>query len=201
MESTKITKGMETKKKIYNTAIKLFEMNGIENVSVNNIVKEAGISKGAFYVHYESKFSLIQEYVNSLDLNYEEYFEGIPKDTSASSMIILVTEKTIQVLTEDIGYSILTNVYKSMLSSEFNSYDILNYNRSLPDIYKKIIVKGINEGEFSPSINVDSLTQQLIISIRGMTFEWCIHSGKFDLTKKLIAHFKLLLEGFKNHVI
>lgn len=195
--NSKITKGTETKNKIYHTAIKLFEEQGIDNVSITNIVKEAGISKGAFYVHYKSKFSLIREYVHSLDLNYEEYFKSIPEDTTPSDMIILVTKKTSEVLRKDIGYNLIKNIYQAMLIPEFEQDAKLNYNRSLPSIYKEIILRGITNGEFKSSIDVENVAQQFIMSIRGMTFEWCVHSGDFDLENELLNHVNLLLEGLK----
>ncbi|WML37733.1 TetR/AcrR family transcriptional regulator [Clostridium sp. OS1-26] len=193
--SSRKLKAMETKNKIYNSALELFRTYGIDGVSVNSIVEMAGISKGAFYVHYESKFSLLTEYINSLDLNYEEYFQSIPKDMKASATLILITKKTSDVLKNDIGYSLIKNVYEAMLLQELNPDDILNYNRSLPAIYKRIILKGIDEGEFRTSIDAESLARQFIMSIRGMTFEWCIHSSEFDLENEILNHFKLLLDG------
>lgn len=51
----------------------------MENVSVNSIVKKAGISKGDFYVHFDSRDALtavlIAEYVKQADLSYEAFIE------------------------------------------------------------------------------------------------------------------------------
>ena len=42
----------------------------MDDVSVDSIVKKAGVSKGSFYVHYESKaalvYVLIKDYVGEL---------------------------------------------------------------------------------------------------------------------------------------
>lgn len=196
--SSKKLKGMETKNKIYNSALELFKTHGIDNVSVNSIVEMAGISKGAFYVHYDSKLALLKEYIDSLDLNYEEYYESISKDMSPSSMIVLMTKKTIDVLVNNIGYSLIKNVYQALFLQEFNTDNILNYNRSLPEIYKKIILRGIDEGEFKASVDADNIASQFVMSIRGMTFEWCIRSSEFDLENETLTHFRLLLEGMKS---
>lgn len=194
---SEITKGMKTKKKIYETAEKLFKQHGVDQISVNHIVQKAGISKGTFYIHYKSKLSLIEEYVQTLDLNYEEYFNSIPENVSATSMIYLVTKKTAQVLVKDIGYEILRNSYAAMLSAKLDTEMILNYSRSLPLIYKKIIFKGIHDEEFKAATDADYFTRQLMIAIRGMTFEWCICCHEFDLEEELLKHINLLLEGLK----
>ncbi len=45
----------ETRAKIMEAAIKLFSTRGYNKASVDDICKEAGISKGAFYHHFKSK--------------------------------------------------------------------------------------------------------------------------------------------------
>ena len=48
----------ETRTKIMDSAIKLFSTRGFNAASVDDICEEAGISKGAFYHHFESKQAL-----------------------------------------------------------------------------------------------------------------------------------------------
>ncbi len=192
-----ITKGMKTKKNIYDVAVKLFEENGFDKTSVNEIVKKAGISKGCFYVHYQSKFSLIEEYTQNLDIDYEQYFSHIPENISAYAALLLVTQKTAQVLVNDIGYNIIKNCYAAMLSTKIDSDLVLRYTRSLPLIYKKIILQGVLAGEFKSTTDADSFTKHFMISIRGIIFDWCVCSCNYDLQKELLDHTELLLAGLR----
>ena len=52
---TRLAKSNENKNKIIEVALKLINEKGFDNVSVSEITKEAGVSKGAFYIHFESK--------------------------------------------------------------------------------------------------------------------------------------------------
>jgi AcrR family transcriptional regulator len=192
-----ITKGMKTKKKIFDAAVELFEEYGVDKTSVNKIVEKAGISKGDFYVHYKSKFSLIDEYIQTLDINYMQYYDNIPENTSASSMLQAVTKMTAQILVHDIGYNVIRNCYGALLSTKIDYRKILDFSRSLPVIYKKIITKGIQKGELKAETDVDFFVQHLMISIRGMTFDWCICSHQFDLEDGLMKHIELLLKGLR----
>ena len=45
----------ERQKHIVNVSRVLFTRNGVENTSVNDIIKELGIAKGTFYWYFESK--------------------------------------------------------------------------------------------------------------------------------------------------
>ncbi len=54
-------KGDARRQGILEAAEKLFYMKGYENTSVQDVLLEAGISKGGFYHHFESKVKLLEE--------------------------------------------------------------------------------------------------------------------------------------------
>ncbi|MPM87268.1 hypothetical protein SDC9_134364 [bioreactor metagenome] len=84
-----------------------------------------------------------------------------------------------------------------MLLAKIDSNIVLSYNRSLPVIYKNIILKGIREGNFKSATDADSFVHQLMISIRGIIFEWCVCTCSFDLEKELLNHIELLFKGIQ----
>lgn len=66
----------ENRQRILNAAQKLFEQNGVEQVSMNQIAIEAGIGSGTLYRRYKNKSELC------LDLkkdNFEQLFKDIEK--------------------------------------------------------------------------------------------------------------------------
>lgn len=50
-----------TRQRLLDAALQIFARNGFERATVDHIVREAGFSKGAFYVHFESKEDLFWE--------------------------------------------------------------------------------------------------------------------------------------------
>lgn len=56
--ATKKHRREETREKLLQSAFSVFAANGYERATVDGIVREAGFSKGAFYVHFESKEDL-----------------------------------------------------------------------------------------------------------------------------------------------
>ena len=52
---TRKEKAAETKRKIFETAVRLIKEIGYNNVTISEICKAAGVAKGSFYVHYNSK--------------------------------------------------------------------------------------------------------------------------------------------------
>src|SRR5215216_6559599 len=51
-------------------AIKLFEKQGLKKTSVDELAQAAGISKGAFYLFYESKEELFMEILEGLETDF-----------------------------------------------------------------------------------------------------------------------------------
>ncbi|MBQ7277120.1 MAG: TetR/AcrR family transcriptional regulator [Bacilli bacterium] len=76
---SRTAKSNENKDKIIEVALKLINEKGFDNVSVSEITKEAGVSKGAFYIHFESKEDLIEKQISmyfddsKLEGDYSKY--------------------------------------------------------------------------------------------------------------------------------
>ena len=51
----------DTKNKIFETAVTLIKSKGYKNVTVSEICQAAGLAKGSFYVHYDSKEDIVRE--------------------------------------------------------------------------------------------------------------------------------------------
>lgn len=194
-------KALETQKKIYKSAEKLFRQFGFERVSVDSIVKEAGVAKGSFYVHYHSKDALIAallfDNVSQIDIGYRLAMESLPAGLSASDKLNLFAGSIADTITGSIGYDIIKIIYEVYISRVVNADALLNYNRDLYKIFGKIIKQGKEQGEFKTEINTDSVVNHCIMSIRGLTYEWCIRYPDFDLKDQVLQHFDLLLMGIK----
>lgn len=60
-KNTAQKKPTETQKKIVKTAEKLILLNGYDGASLNDVVKKAGVSKGALFHYYPNKQSIVLE--------------------------------------------------------------------------------------------------------------------------------------------
>jgi len=66
-------KSFEKRQELIDAAIKEFGEKGYENASLNNILKEARISKGTFYYHFDNKEDLYM-YLISIFINEKKSF-------------------------------------------------------------------------------------------------------------------------------
>lgn len=68
-------KGERRKRELLQIAYSLFISRGYENTSVDDIIEEAGIAKGTYYYHFESKEQTLEEVIGMM-LNQEAEAAG-----------------------------------------------------------------------------------------------------------------------------
>jgi AcrR family transcriptional regulator len=197
----KTTKGDRTRAKIYAIAKELFTRYGYEKVSVEAIVREAGVAKGTFYIYFETKATLfttiIAEEVNGLDIDYQAYVDSFPADTSATALLFALTGKIIEIISGEIGYDTIRRVYIEQLEKTADLVGVSDYNRGVYTIVRSVIEKGVLQGEFREGLDAVVITRHCVLALRGLAYEWCIRWPDFDFKEQGLAHFKILLEGFR----
>jgi AcrR family transcriptional regulator len=78
----------EVKRKIIDSARKLFNRYGFENVSVKQIMAGAGLTHGGFYSYFKSKSDLYAEVLGCFftDPNWKSCWEGVHVDLSCTDV-------------------------------------------------------------------------------------------------------------------
>lgn len=191
----------ETKRKICQCADKLFREIGFNQVSVDAIVKKAEVSKGTFYVHFDSKDALIAylilDYVCKLDLNYRSFLAPNPKNTSTYDVFLSLIGEISDCITHKVGYVLMKNVYRIQLDGTDITGALLNYSRDIYKVFQELLEMGIKRGEFRSDLLIDKVAFQLVTSIRGLTYEWLIRYPDLDLKENLLECFTLVIKGLQ----
>ncbi|SET80222.1 transcriptional regulator, TetR family [Natronincola peptidivorans] len=204
-QNMKNIKALETKGKICESAYSLFKEKGFDGVSIDSIVEKAGVAKGSFYVHFESKNAVIAafiaEYVNKVDLDYKAYVESFPDDTKASDILIALAGKTADVITNDIGYDNMRTVYEILIANTEKANALLSYNRELYMTIHSIVSKGVKQGEFRADLSAENIAKHFLFALRGFTYEWCIRHPDFNLKETAIEHIQIILWGIKKQIL
>lgn len=193
--------GAQTKQKLYEIAEKLFKERDYTDVSIEDITDAAGITKGAFYVHFESKdaliATLIADYASRVDTNYKVFLESLPLETSASDILIALSKKIADVLANEIGCENMKKVYQLLLAGTVDADAVKGFNRELYVLCENIFAKGIEHGEFKSNLPAEELSRHLVLAFRGISYEWCVRYPNFDLNEQVVEHVQLLLNGIR----
>jgi AcrR family transcriptional regulator len=195
--------GAETKKKLYEIAEKLFAERNFSDVNVEDITDEAGITKGAFYVHFESKDALIAiliaDYAARADTDYKTFLEMLPDDMHVSEVLLALTQKIADTLLNTIGYENMKKVYQMLLAGTVDTEAVKGYSRELYTLFHGVLEKGIRRREVTSSLPLEALSRHFVMAIRGVSYEWCVRYPNFDLKAQAVEHVQMLLRGICFH--
>jgi len=189
-------KSAETKDKIYKSAALLFREYGLENVSLNSIISHAGVSKGSFYSHFDSKDSLeadfITDTIGSMELSYETV---IAENAPAAVMFSYLLKKISDNITEFLGYTLVKTACIIQIRKSMNFETLMSFNKGLYGAVYKLVRMGIEQGEFKTCDCAETVAEDIVTTIRGFIFEWIVRYPNMDLNACLQKHFKTYFAG------
>lgn len=152
----------ETRTKIMDSAIKLFSTRGFNAASVDDICEEAGISKGAFYHHFESKralfLALLDGWLQAIDTAIEA-----SRDKTAPETFTQMTEAFPAIFdTAGEGLPMFLEFWlQASRDKKIWEASIAPYRR-YHKYFTSLIKKGVEEGSF---VEVDpELAARMIVS-------------------------------------
>lgn len=147
----------DTRQKIETVALSLFARKGL-SVTVDEIAREAGISKGLLYNHYPSKDALIVEFVRRATNTSSRFIKEITDgDAPAAVKIQQITSMMCQMFSDN---SIAIDFFMFMEQVDMSGFSVpeeVRYSADLPnpiEILAHIIEQGQSEGSI---VNGDAL--------------------------------------------
>ena len=183
---------------IMEAAMKVITHKGFSNARIDDIVNEAGLSKGAIYHHYEGKKDLFLALIDHWETQtFPDFYSRNGKERSASETLRDFSEEIIKVFK--------TRSYVFQVEVEF--WSLANQDDEIrkrsQELYEKIInlfelviIKGIREKEF---IKVDTrITAIYILSVfQGINWFCIFQDNKINAEDYIQKSIELILTGLK----
>ena len=169
---TRLTKSNENKKRIIDVAIRLINEKGFDNVSVSEITKAAGVSKGAFYIHFESKEDLIEKQINF-------FYDDLKLDDSYS-----IYERLENYLLKSIDHIIDSGL---KMAQEWFSHSVRgSYYGNLKLSYDKEYIQSL----------VGQRASEVVSVYYGALNLWCFTNGEINPKEIIINYLEKHKEEF-----
>lgn len=186
---TRKEQAINTKKKLVEIALRLFKDKGFDNVTINEICKEADVTTGAFYHHITSKAGVIVEAYSE----YDKYYDKIIKNINSSKSYIEQIKECLEYqakYTEDIGVEGISVIYKIQIS-ESNEF-FLSKNRAIYRHINELVRKAQSSNELSNNFPSEEITDELLLVIRGIVYNWCQRENNYNLLsmeQKIVSNY------------
>lgn len=174
----------KTKNFILDEAIKLMRCKNFDDISIQEICKNSGISTGAFYHHFGSKSGIIVAAYSRTDKFFQD--EVLNKiDTSNIKNAIVEYLCQQGKYGQELGVDIIRSTYKAQMDN--GSSFFLSLERGLPKGLKSLVQKGLDDGHLSSSKTAEQITEELLIITRGIMYNWALSEGAYDVMHKITS--------------
>ncbi len=191
-------KRLATMKRLQVTGLHLFYKNGYYNTSIDDILKELSLSKGAFYYHFQSKedfFVQIIEQIVSRKV-YSMLIEPIEGHDNSLEQITNCFENALETAVHnELDYGFVLNNFVT----EFNgrNQDIMKHLNEILRIWEIALVTAIQRGKFDGHIDrhVDAegvaiFLMSAFMGIRTLMVETAPNARKYRFMAQLRQYFK-----------
>lgn len=167
-----------TKERILNVAAALLRYKTIEDISVQEICKEANVSVGSFYHHFENKSSIIVELYKDVDAHFEKNIINYIDKSDPIKAIVEYLSYQCRHATK-IGIDSIKNIYKSQIDN--GNVFFLSNDRGLPKGLRTLVTLASDEGLFRDDVTIENLVSELLIISRGVIYHWAVSNGEADI--------------------
>lgn len=178
-----------TKNKIYNCGVRLMRKHGFDNITVEEISKQAGVSVGTYYYYFKSKFDLFSEIYKRADNFFLKEVSGKLKSNDSEGKILEYFDKY-----AEYNYSDGVEMVKKLYTSDNKMF--ITKGRDMQNVLEKIIEEGQTNGQVSKTETPAELTRIFFIAARGVVYNWCLYDGKIDLRSEMKKIISLMIDGF-----
>lgn len=176
------------KERIQECGKRLFGMRGYRETSINDIVSELGISKGAFYYYYKDKEELLFKITAASQQRLLNDSREITENLSLTTLEKLakaVEALLSEVLCESTEYFTYVQEYRYLKDEHKESS--LSWRRSYLMTIKEIVQEGVDNGSFCKDIDV-TMTSFAIVGMCMWTAQWYKPKGRYS-PREIAKHF------------
>ena len=170
----------DTRDLIRNHAIKLFQENGFDNVTVMQICEAAGVTKRTFYYHYKSKDELLYGLTNYMGVLAEELLDTMAEQQTNIGMLWTLMS-VYSINCTKLGSSLVRQIYIHNIRGE--TEEDFPYSTYLYNTVIRTIRNAKAAGEIQNPSTAEDLAFTLYHAFRSVTVTWAAADGKTDLNE------------------
>ncbi|MER1957814.1 MAG: TetR/AcrR family transcriptional regulator [Solibacillus sp.] len=182
---------------IVDAAVIAISENGYHQAQVSKIAKQAGVADGTIYLYFKNKEDiLISVFQEKMGIFVENLQAIIKSGDSSSDKLSKMIENHFHVLSSDRHLATVTQLELRQSNKEIRS----KINAILKEyliLLDQIIIEGMLNGEFNPTMDVRIARQMVFGTIDEITTTWVINEYRYDLMEQAPKIQALLLNALK----
>lgn len=170
---------LETRQKLLKTGFKLIMKSGFQDLTVEDITRTAGVSKGTFYTYFKRKEDIVWEICRDAFAPLVKQY----KSDTTSDVITKLTRYFHGFMIEVQRYGI--NMTREWLRDVITPASVTDTKDAQKwfydtDMLRDLLNYSVNQGELKTNTPVDELTYIITSQLYGMMLAWCMSDEKFN---------------------
>lgn len=173
---------VKTKKVLYKALIDLMKTKTFEEIKVSDICSMSLINRSTFYAHYEDKYDLLVEFINSLK---EEFTNELGKNKN-----ILNTKEY---------YLEMIRLFLDHIENKRDIYSAIminNRNSIMMDILSSVanneVIKKMESSNVSTSVPSNIIAKFYLGGVLNLGIEWLRDSNKYT-KEEIVKYLEILI--------
>ena len=183
----------ETRKKIVSAAKKLITENGFENVSIEDIAKQAEVSTGSFYTYFKKKEDIIEELNQSNFYRLAEITNEMTDKDLDERLKYYCREFLGEI--ERVGIEICRQWIRNNIAPVrivISDKETTKYDHDHLAM-RSLIEEGVSRGELTENVPADKLALFINTQLYGLMVAWCMSDASVIGSEKTDVFFDTIL--------
>lgn len=155
----------DKRNQILEAGIRLFRKNGLNNTSLNDIVRESGVSKGGLYHYFSSKEEVV---IGVCEYFFQQHLDitmGAPMDMPALDKLALVIRFQ-ELMASEMAPNL--TLFVEFYVASRHSVELHNLFQSQYCFYQQLIASFIVEGQAEGTIKADVIPEAFASACIGL---------------------------------
>lgn len=166
-------------KQIIEAALRLFRKKGYENVTVNDICREAGVARSTFYLNFSAKREIVDKFIADARLDREDFFGDFVAAENDFERMWILCNRYLTVAIE-FGPEMVATLFSLELMGEI---DILDLTHQVDEWMIQLCSNAQRAGIILSPEPADVIAPMGVSMAYYTTYEWAKRRGSFDLRR------------------
>lgn len=182
MKEKKDLRIIKTQMNLYSALTNLLKTKSFENIKVSDICSEALVNRSTFYDHYNDKYELLVDYINSEKKALEDALSINKKNFSTKKYYIELIKIVLDHVEE------LKDLYHAIIINNQNSI-IMNI---LIDVITKDVEDKVNDNKNTSEVPSKIITKFYVGAVVNVCIEWLMNNNSYK-KEDIIKYLTILL--------
>jgi len=184
-------KKAQTRQRIAGAAVELFEMQGYEATTVQQIAERAAVAKGTFFNYFNSKEELMMELQSMVIMKEIETIVGKPGPVVPRLQAMLFEYARNYPMNRAVTRAVLQGIYGKDKLRELQCIRCDELQESLVPV----VAHAQHKGEIRADMPAEKIAQLAVQTYFGVLMSWSLEQGEAELLDQMALSFEIFIHG------